>query len=168
MKFLINKKGDKKMTFDYSKELKIDLANLDELVIEQSVKFMEIAESHAKSVYERDEAKVFMDTVEAELDLMVRKSPQSYGLEKTTESAIRNIIICHKDFKSAQEKHMKANYNVKILESARDAWEQRKKAFEILTSLYVAGYWSKPKTKREDGSDVTAAQTEFLNRNKGD
>jgi hypothetical protein len=153
----------------YREDIVIDKYNLDREWMNQPVLFLNWAEKEVEAQFERDKAKERLDLIKAELDLQIRTSPSSYGIDKITESSIQNTILRQKVYTEASESLLLANKNAKILNAAREAFEHRKKALEKITDLYISGYWADPKIKQEAKDLVDSNDREnhldFLRKN---
>lgn len=136
-----------KINNSYKDDIKIDRNNLEEEWVNQPKKFIEWAEKEIDAQWERDRAKEKLDLVRAELDSAIRKNPKLYGItaEKITEAAISNAIIQEKKFKEASETYLEKVREAKIMGVAREGFDQRKKALEKLTDLFLSQYWAEPR-----------------------
>lgn len=129
----------------YREDLEIDKFALDEAWETQALRFCDWAEKEVEAQFERDKAKEKLDIAEASTDTEIRKDPSKFGIDKVTETAIKNAVLLHKTRTEAQEKYLNAVRSAKILSVAREAFDHRKKALEKLTELYFNQYWSEPK-----------------------
>ena len=151
---------------NFTEDIKVDKFNLDEECVNQSERFCYWAEEYSESVSERDELKNKTEILRAQLDKKIRTNPESYGLEKVTESAISNLIFLDKGYQKLLEEYRESVKSVNILLVAKEAFNHRKSMIEILAKLLLAGYYSVPDTKdREELSSERreTAKTEVLN-----
>jgi len=102
---------------DITKELQIDLSNLNEELAKQPAKFAWWGVVHAV-------AKDLVDTEEGKLDSEIRKSAEASG-EKITETKIKNLI-------NVNEKYRELKNQERIARVIKEAFAQRK---DMLISL---------------------------------
>jgi hypothetical protein len=95
-----------------------------------------------------DRAKSKLDVVKATVELMVRKKPSAFGLDKLTEPAVAAAVVASDQYQEAMGRFNKAKHRAALLGSLVDAMEQRKAALENLVKLHLAGYYSEPKAPR--------------------
>jgi hypothetical protein len=94
--------------------------------------------------------------VRADLDAKARKSWDILGFDKRpSEPQIATWIPNQKDYKEANFEYIEATFRVNILETAKWAFEQRKKSLEHLVSLYLANYFAEPKITKEARDSAT-------------
>lgn len=132
----------------YKEDLEIDKDNLDEAWQYQALKFAHWAEKEVEALSQRDKAKEQLELMRANLDSHIRKNPNSYFLEKVTESAIQNIILQNENYQKANNAYLDAVRQAKIFGVAREAFDHRKKALEKLTDLFLSQYWAEPREGR--------------------
>lgn len=164
------------MPESYEEDLAIDPHALDEEIIRHPAIYMRYAAMLSQAQKEQDEAKSDMDLVKADLDTRIRQEPESFGLKKATESAIQAAITTHETFRRAESHYFDVTSTVRLLAQVVRAFEHRKKALELQTQLYIAGYWAGPKEPRnlEPGKryadrragEATAKNREKLNRRR--
>lgn len=100
-----------------------------------------------------DRMKARLDVTEAELSLAIRRKPEEYGLEKATDKPVEAAIIVSDKYQEAQSRVIDAQHEVAILQANVTALEGKKKALENEVSLFLAGYFAKPKVRKEDEYD---------------
>jgi len=125
--------------------LKIDKLALDEEWELQPIKFIEAAEKSVKAQEYRDACKRALEVEMAECEDKIRRDPSAYlASEKPTEAAIKSAVVLDQRVQEAQDKLQDAVTGAKILDAVVQALDQRKKALENLTQLFLAGYYSRP------------------------
>lgn len=124
-----------------SEMLQIDRDKLDEELINQSLKYYQIAEKHAYAVSRRDEAYDYIKQVDAELYSDFRRKADEAG-HKITETAINSLVLADELHKKAVEVHLQSKLEVDILAALRDAISQRSYMLRDLVELYLSGYYS--------------------------
>jgi len=104
--------------------------------------YMDWVNIYALSVMERDTRKSAVELSTANLDSLIRSDPSAYGVDKVTESAVKNAIISSEEYQEKITELHKANLFMHKMEGAKTAFEQRKKALENLVQLSLAGFYS--------------------------
>lgn len=140
----------------------IDVENLDEEWMMQPKVFLKysLKSVDARETFERAKAK--LDVVKAELDLMIRRDPATFDLEKITESAITNTILLQPEYKEAQEEVHAAQHAYNVLQATVQALDHRKRALENLVDLHGMQYFAEPqagKAGRSAVDDITKLKT---------
>lgn len=131
----------------------------------------------------RDRAKLAVKVAEEDLkqiaatiDLMVRKLPEKFGLEKVTESAVEKTVILQPDYKEGQKavrramsKLIDAEKNVGIMEAVVTALAHKRPALENGVKLHLAGYFASPREGSETTRELKEARADkaFGPRKKG-
>jgi len=155
---------------EYSQDLRTSLENLDQHWLEQPGHFMKWGERWANAVATKDRAKENLEVLKAEIDKEIRKDWDKFGFDsKPTEPAIKSAIILEPRYKQASDEHIDAMEQVNIMAVAKSAFEHRKKQLDNLTSLYLAGFFSKPKLQDAHDPDYPLGnpQQQALNKIQG-
>lgn len=126
-----------------------DKHRLDEELQEQPKLCRIYSDHYADAVKELDESKSRLELVEADLDRMVRRRPEDFGVDKITEVVVRREIVLHKQYQAANTKLIEAQYVVNQLKGICNAIEHRKKSIEGLIYLHGQGYWAEPRISGE-------------------
>lgn len=140
--------GDKKaseMSF-----IEVDPNRLDEEWVDQPRLFLKYAERKADAERDFAEVKSDLEVVEAELDIAVRATPDTFGIKKVTESAVKSTILLQTDYQTALSKLHKAKHKVDVLDAVVKALQHRKSALESLVTLHGQSYFATPRTKGSD------------------
>ena len=114
----------------------------------QALLFHNYAEQCAVARHVMDQAKAELDVTDAELDTLIRADPGSYGIEKTSESAIKNAILQQPGHQTALEGYNDAVHAVRMLEAMVRAMEHRKTALKSMVELRLANYYAEPTLNR--------------------
>jgi len=130
--------------FNYEKDISIDGEALDQEWLNQPALFLKYSRHYSDMTRRLDEAKQNLDIAKAEADKRIRKNPEKYGLEKTTDSVVANAILIEEGYKDAYDEYLSAKYEVDMARSAVSAFEQRKSALENLVRLFGQQYFSGP------------------------
>lgn len=101
-----------------------------------------------------------LERVAAEVELDVRKRPEQYGLDKTTEAVVKAAVLLDLRYTNAQRavydarrKLNKAKHDVGVYEAALKALDHRRDGLEAAGMLWKASYFASPRvdadTRRE-------------------
>jgi hypothetical protein len=145
----------------------IDKHRLDEELIKQvrlydkwAEKLARAKNSHAECIDERA-------LVESELDELIRKDPEKFGLAKVTEPAVEKAIILNQRYQEALRAERKAQSHVNIYQYKINTLEHRKKSLEGLVQLLLNHYYSDvriPKGTEEEREAKRAMETRAIRR----
>lgn len=134
---------------NYKADLQINEDDLSAEWLEQPSLYMYYAELHAKALLAKEKASDHIDLVYAQLDSEIRRDWEKWFEKPPTESAIKNWILKQEKHKIALENYHKASYNANVAQAAKTAFDHRRKALENLVSLFISGFHSEPKVKKE-------------------
>lgn len=104
-----------------------------------------------------DEAEDNFEIAKAEIAKEIRDDPEEFGIEKTTEGAIKEAIPLQSRYEKASKRVREAKHAVGVLKAAVIAVEHKKRALEKLVDLWLAGYHSQPRVKGEGGERMEEA-----------
>jgi hypothetical protein len=128
--------------------LKVNKHDLDNENIRQPV-LMEIAtDLNSRIIAKRDRTKEKLKWVIANIDSQIRKNPKQFNLEKATDRSIENTIYLQDEYKDIRNEFINNNRLANKMEGVVEAFRQRKHVVIILKDLYLANYFSEPKTKQ--------------------
>lgn len=158
----------------FKDDIKISIYQLDKAAIEQPDLYEEWSKKWADAVFERDKLKESLTVKKAEIDSLIRQSPNKFGWaqEKApTEVWINQKLTLNADIMNLNQLLIEAQYTVNIMASAKETIEHRGKAMSILTELYKGNYFvAKSRTNDNYSSAVTKgnveAQSEALDKNE--
>lgn len=137
------------MELQYEKDVKIDPDALDVCWLEQADLMRRYAVHAAQTERELDNAKEALDTGKAEIEMLIRADPASWGLEKVTEGAIQSTIQLQDQYEELNTRYIDAKYEHNVARAAVRAIEQRRAALENLVQLLKASYFAGPKEIRD-------------------
>jgi predicted nucleotide-binding protein (sugar kinase/HSP70/actin superfamily) len=132
----------------HREELTLDLmSDPDELDVEcirQPDAFFKWAERlvNARAIADLRERQ--LDAVEASLQYQCRRDPESFGLNVTTEAAIKAVIHIHPDYNDAVERFLKATEHANWLRNAVSAMEMKNSDLDKLVRLHGQEYFAGP------------------------
>ncbi len=133
----------------FNRDMRIDPDALDVAAATQGELFWYWSEQYSSARIAVDAAKAKLDLTENKLSLNCRKDPDSFGLTKTTESAITSTVKTHIDYLIAVKRYLKNRKESLLLEHAVQAFEQRKRMIEMLITLHGQQYFAGPKIPRD-------------------
>jgi len=125
----------------------VDKYNLDDELELQANLIRYYAEQHAEAEDAYDRAERNVKVVEAEVEVLIRKLPEKFGLEKLTEGVVKAHVTIHQLVKDAYEKMFTLKHRLKMLVAAVKSAEHKKAAVHDLVSLYDKSYWADKPSK---------------------
>lgn len=137
------------MPDDFKKDLYIDPHDLKDGWLNQPILLADWSEKYADAAFLRDKAKQNLDVVRANLDKEIRTNWENYFEKNPTETALSVAISGHKDMVEAHNEYLEASRKANLLMGAVQAFNNRKKALEYLTQLYLSNYYADPKIPSE-------------------
>jgi len=157
--------------YDYKVDLEIDLNSLDQELINQPILYAKYSNAWAVAIREQARAKEKLNMARADLDSKARKSWDILGFDKRpSEPQIATWIHNQQTHRDANFNYIESTYSVNILETAKWAFEQRKKTLEHLVSLYLSNYFIEPKISKEArdnmGERKNRQQSDVLNEDQ--
>lgn len=123
---------------NYIKDVSIDIDHLDRCFIEQPVLAMQCQDVLSKKIREKDDLKLEIEVLEAEIDRDIRAK----STKKPTEAEIKNLIILDPIRIEKIKEYNLLNEKINILRGAVNSFEHRKASLKSLTDLYFNGYFS--------------------------
>jgi len=155
---------------NFKDDLQINKFALDLEWEKQPVLFIEWAEKSVEASFVKDKTKEKLELIMAELDMEMRKDPNSFGIEKITETVVLNTIKRHLKYQEIYNLYLESIKSFKLFEIVKEAFDHKKKALEKLTDLFISGYWAIPNissgSKEVFTKDNTAVVNSVLKKNK--
>ena len=152
-------------------DLAISIYELDKHLEQQASLLGKVAEEYAEVMNERDEIKVKLERLEAELDSKYRQQAEEKG-KKVTEKVIASQIKQDSEYVKLMEKFLDVQGDLNFLMAEKQALEYKKKSLEGLVQLYVSDYFSDmkggdiPKEKVNEFKSMKAEREQEENRQK--
>ena len=137
------------MERNYKEDIKIDEDNLADEWIEQPSLYLYYAEAHAEAVHAKEKASNHIDLDYAQLETQIIKDWEKHFEKYPSEGARKSWILQQERHKKALENYQNACYKVNLMQAAKTAFDHRRKALENLVSLFISGFHSEPKVKKE-------------------
>jgi len=141
----------------------LDPLTLDKHFLQQPKLVWNYGKELADAKDESDRAKSRMDLAKAEARAEITDNPESFGLSKTTESALNSAVELHPLLCKARTRLQKRKHRVDVLLAFLSALEHRKRALEGLVSLHGQQYFATPKAD-SDGQEFLNAQQKMSRR----
>lgn len=151
------------MIEDIELDKQIDPDQLDVEWLDQSNLFYKYSSALNEAIANREDSKLLverkkkeLDTLKSELELEIRKDPDSFDLEKVTESSVKAAILASDDHKKLLEEYFEASeeYNSALKEvndlfTCVNTMQEKKTALENLVRLLGQQYFSTPMVPRD-------------------
>lgn len=127
----------------------INIVQLDDEAVRQPVLMGKWAELSVKARAKYDRAKAVLDVVEAELSLRCRADPEEFGISKSTEAAISQAVMVHRERIVARDEMLVAKEESEAYAAAVNTLEHKKRMIEVLVQLHGQQYFASPVVARE-------------------
>ncbi len=155
--------------FDFAKDVHINRFKLaDECEQHASLyQFYSYLLADAKTKVDKAKDKVGM--IEAGQELSIRKDPPEH-IAKITDAVVKALVQSDSGVLEAKDNLSEAKQELYPLESAVTALEHRKRMLDNLVQLLISGYYSAPKTERQQSNPANDKASKDarknLNKNK--
>ncbi len=133
----------------FQSHIKINPEALDVEWLQQPQLFALYSEMEADAKAHIDSLKLDIDIYKADLDLDIRRDPEKFGLEKTTEATILNAVTADKGLARLSHKLNRARHEASIFQAAVRALDHRKAALENLVRLHGSQWFAGPSAPRD-------------------
>ncbi len=127
----------------------IDADSLDLECIKLPSNYRQFAFLAAEAKQDVQEAKAFLEVVQAELSRDIRGRPGFYGLDKVTEAALNSLVIIQERYQNSQAALFKAQHRSEMCSAVVWALEHKKRSLTSLVELHGMGYFAEVKVNRE-------------------
>jgi hypothetical protein len=142
-----------KLDLRYKEQVRIDKYDLDNELIKQPELFLKYASMLPDAIRERDTIKNQLEILRSKLYKEVKSNNP-----KMTDRAAEAEIIDNKDYKEKFNEFLDAQQNVRIIEIAKQSFEQRHDALRYLVRLYIAGYYSDVVVKTGERASIDSIE----------
>lgn len=132
----------------------VGLYNLDRQWVKLPRTYRKYSDLLAEAKKECEQAQAAFKLIEAELNLDVRKHPEDYDLPKTTNDAVKFLVIALPKYQKAEQKVIDAQHQVESLQAGLKTLEVCKKSLENLTTLYLHAYYAEPRAPKGKHDEV--------------
>lgn len=130
--------------------LEIDELQLDKECVSLPSLILKAGQDVADYRHEVDSCKTALDVIQSELSLEIRKDPEQFGLEKTTEATITSVITIHPKITMAQKNLAIAKHDLDVANAFANALEAKKRSLQMLVELHSMGYFNEVKPPSRD------------------
>lgn len=144
--------------------LNIDPNALDSEWIRQPNLYFQWSAKLAEAQSDRDQAKGEIDLVYSELDRKIRENPDTFGITKVTEHAIKACIPGRKRYKQALAKYNELRDRANVYQALVNALDHKKKALESLVHLHGQNYFSAPRPPKGTHEMVDEMEKQAIRR----
>ena len=149
------------MSREFEKEIIVDRFNLDRECAVNGERVIYWGGKWAEAEMEKERSKKRFEEIKAELDLMIRKDPGSFGLEKITEAAINSLIPMQKAYQDAYENRIESEFLCKKLGMVKEAFLQRKDLILAEIKLFLSDYYHNEETMGFSGGEEIETRREY-------
>jgi hypothetical protein len=129
----------------FTDDMKLDPRDLDRAALDQPSIYAYWGEEWAKAVLKRDKFKQQLSEKKAELLKKIRENPSKFGWDKDktpAENWINSIVEFHPSIQELEAQMPDFQYEVNMMQIAKDDCEHRLKSLGILTELYKGNYFA--------------------------
>jgi len=134
---------------NYEQDTSIDPDALDVEWLRQPDLMRRYATHVANAKLEMEETKERLDVGKARIERDIRANPQTYGIQKLTESAVQSTILLQREYQELSKEYISARYEYDVATAVVRAIDQRKTALENLVRLLIASYFAGPQAPRD-------------------
>lgn len=128
--------------------VKIDQLALDRECIRLPEDYLKYALAAADLKQMVDSRKSDLDNTEANRAKSIRNTPGKYGIEKVTESAIKETVQTDPAYQEALARLNNAKHTLDRAQAVVWALEHKKRSLVLLVDLHGMGYFSNPKLSK--------------------
>lgn len=146
------------MSYDYEKDLDIDLLRLEVDWQRQPALFNKWATLAADAAKASKLADERVKTVRSELSMNARKDVTLLPGGKATEAAIEEFYRTHPDYIQAVQDRIDLEYEAEMLLNAVQAFRMKSVALENEVKLVLGGYFAAPRISKDTPVDPAAVE----------
>ena len=139
---------------DKDKEAAHDVVSIDEHNLARECirlprHYLQYAHLAAEARRDIDELKSALEVVESDLKQDMRRNPDKYDLEKTTEKGIDSLVSSQPKYKKALARLQDARNDAEMLQAVVAALEHKKRSLSLLVEMEGRAYYAEPKITPE-------------------
>lgn len=126
-------------------DMSLDVKDLDRAALDQPIIFKKWAEKWAEAVFDRDKIKDKIKGKKAELIKNIRENPEKYGGQdgkKIAENWLNSVVENHDEILALERDLTEAQYDVYMMQIAKEDCEQRSRSLNLLVELYKGQYFA--------------------------
>jgi hypothetical protein len=157
------KERRKQMERSYENEVAV---NKDELEIDLeklSSQYLYWSRFDVEAKEEKEKAEQRLEVIKAQVDSDVRTNPAKFGMDKATETAIRNVVVLSAVVQAAESEVIKATKNARLLTSAISSFDKKASALGHLVDLWKNGYYSSKGVSKEMREGIEHKKQDRIN-----
>jgi len=143
---------------EFESDKVIDPSRLDYECVRQPEVFFKYAQKAIKAAENADKAKLRMDVIKGTLEIDCRQHPDKYGLVKSTDNGVNSAVTIHPKYQKALSEYLEARRELKLMDAAVNAMEQKKRMLEVLVTLHGQQYFAGASVPRDLVSDYYEAR----------
>jgi len=128
--------------YNYAKDLSIEMTELHRECVRQPQEMSKYIKAHSQAIFDRDSKKRELQVARAEAEKDVRSNPETYGLDKITEGAVKAAVEADEEVNKLESELISCEYAVNLMRGALGAFRDRRMALEGLINLLTMGYWN--------------------------
>ena len=135
--------------------LAIDVNALDKDCQRQPQLIMESTELQADYKLESKKAKMEYDEVCSVAEKQIRDNPDTFGIGKITESAVKAAVVIHGDVHNAREKMIYTEYMADKVAAIVDGYHHRRSMLDNEVKLVLSGLYGEVPNHYTNENQVT-------------
>jgi hypothetical protein len=150
-----------KFTLDssFAEDMFLDVKDLDRAALDQPAIYAKWSMEWALALFSRDKLKDRIKAKRAEISKQIRLDPESFGgsaEKKVAENWVNATVDAHDEVLALEEEMTEKQYEVEMLQIAKNDCDQRGKSINQLIELYKGNYFAS--SSRGSASHVTAIE----------
>lgn len=148
----------KQFDSSFNEDMALDVQDLDRAALDQPAIFKKWGKEWADAIWFRDNIKDKIKAKRADLAKQIRANPEKFGAvkDKIAENWLNSTIDCHEEVLALEKDFTAAQYEVNMMQVAKEGCEQRSRSLNQLIELYKGQYFSA--VSRGSASHVTAIE----------
>jgi len=132
----------------------IDIHQLEVETAEQAALYEAAARVYAQARKTHSQASERKDRVEANVEILIRKNPGNFGLDKITETSVKAAVTIQPEVVAVRDAIIEAQEMVDIVRGVQGALEQRRSMVSDAVSLYTHNYYASGQSVGHEGETV--------------
>jgi hypothetical protein len=133
----------------YKDEVNIDESALDVCWLKQPDLMQKYGRNAAQMQRLYDKAEEKLELCVADLDAIIRKTPEAYGIDRISEERVKQAIKLVPEWKQANDALIEARYELNVARAVVKSFDHRRDALEHLVKLHGLLYFAGPRVPRD-------------------
>lgn len=146
--------------------LAIDKHNLDDMVMQQPMLYMDVSEEASKAINVRDSDKVTLKELEASESVRIT-SELTACAKKPTAAQVTASVTTSEVVKVAKDRLQKSTQEARLWEDLKEAYIQRSHALKELANLAVSGYYQRDSVRAGTTVQLLTPEKKKKKKKKG-